>query len=349
MTCIHCRRKVEFDTMGQFWLIEELGAGGFGKVFRAYDPSLDREVAIKILHEKASTKDGYDRFRREAKLTAQINHPHVAPVFTDGKEGDQVYLVSALIHGRELKHYITNRGFPDINQALTYAITLLETLHEVHERYKTWHRDVKPSNIMISDRGVVYLLDFGIAASQDPELPQLTRPGLPMGTPFYMPPEQVKMTLGEVGPKSDQYSMAVVIYQMLTGRLPFESEEIIDVFTQILHDEPTPPSHYRPDLDRNLEKIVMKALSKSPARRYASCQQFADAIRDWLSGNQTTAVSDKTVHIVGRGGNSDTLKIVAAVVVVAFLGLLGFLIFGGKSSSSSLPPLQKGKAAYQPQ
>lgn len=354
LTCLHCQKKIPYRTMGQFWLLERLGAGGFGEVYRGYEPSLDREVAIKILHEKASDKEGYIRFEREARLTAKISHPNVAPVFTYGKQGDQVYLVSALIHGRELKQYITDGGFPDVAQAVGYAITLLETLHEVHERYETWHRDVKPSNIMIDERGNVFLLDFGIAASQDPELPQLTRPGLPMGTPFYMPPEQVRMKLDLVGPKSDQYSLAVVIYQMLTGRLPFESEAIIDIFDQILHEEPTPPSHYRPDLDRRLEKVVMRAMSKSLDRRYADCQQFAAALRNWLDGSAPTAVGDRTVRFEGERSSNNTLKILAIVAAVAVVGLLALIISrgtGGATSSlknlnNQLVPNDKG--AYQP-
>jgi serine/threonine-protein kinase len=325
---MHCRRQITFETMGDFWLLEQLGAGGFGKVYRAFEPRLEREVAIKVLHEKAATKDGYYRFDREARLTAQITHPNVAPVFTYGQERDQLYLVSALIKGKELKSFITNQGFADVSQAVEYGITLLETLHQVHQDYKTWHRDVKPSNIMISDTGVVYLLDFGIAASQDPDQPALTREGFPMGTPYYMPPEQVRMTK-EVGPRSDQYSLAVVIYQMITGRLPFEAEQIIDVFTQILNDEPTPPSKFRPEIDPALERIILRAMSKSPARRYPTCQDFANALRTWLHGTGSTVGPNRTIIVGGdsMGGTSPTLKIFIAVVAIALLALVGYLIF----------------------
>lgn len=347
LTCFHCRKNIQLSTIGNYWVLEELGAGGFGRVYRGYEPSLDREVAIKVLHSNiGSSADGVTRFKREAVLTARINHPHVAPVYSHGQMGEQLYLVSALITGKELKHYITNQGFPDIAQAVTYAITLLETLHDVHAGYNTWHRDVKPSNIMISDRGVIYLLDFGIAASMDPDLPKLTQSGSPLGTPYYMPPEQVRMEQSEdIGHWSDQYSMGVVLYQMLTGRMPFDSDNVPEIYRKILQTNPPSLSRLRPEINGELQAIVFKALEKNPSHRFSNCQEFAEALRTWIGRQQQ---GNLPLANPVSGGSNALWKILAIVITMAFVVLVGFLIFSpGRNSSGPTVPLNPNSDKYK--
>jgi eukaryotic-like serine/threonine-protein kinase len=344
VVCFHCRQEFKLPQIGDYYLIEQLGEGGFGIVYRGYEPALEREVAIKVLHPRdKQTEDDVLRFSKEAKLTARINHPHVAPIFAHGQQGERFFLVSALIKGKELKQYISKHGFPDIKQAVSYAITLLETLQDVHEKYQIWHRDVKPSNIMISEDGVIYLLDFGIASSQDPDVPKLTFSGYPLGTPQYMPPEQVQMkSPTDIGHWSDQYSMGVVLYQMLTGHTPFTSDNIPDVYRMIIQKQPPKPSLFRKDIDPALEEIILKALQKNPAKRYRNCREFATALRDWLSAADKPPMSDSFSFLpspirpsVRPSPTSGGMKILFGILIIALMGLGGYFLFKGQSGGTS--------------
>jgi serine/threonine-protein kinase len=294
VSCKACGKAFPLRVLGQYQILNEIGSGTFGAVFRGFDTKLKRFVAIKLLHGQWSgDAQVVARFRKEAQITAQINHPNIVPLHAFGENDRETYFVSALVSGKELKSLIPPTGFEDPRQAVQIAITVLEALDHVHRTHKVLHRDIKPANIMIDERGFVYLLDFGVAACRDPDMSFKTTPGGSMGTPAYMAPEQADARTELMGPASDQYSVGVVLYHMLTGRVPFEKPYPY-LLVQILEENPPRPLSFRPNLAPVLEKSVLRALAKSPERRFPTCMEFAAALREWLENSgSAAAVSGK--------------------------------------------------------
>jgi serine/threonine protein kinase len=229
--------------VGRFQVRQRLGAGAFGTVYRAYDPQLDREVAVKVPNSGVlADPRRVERFLREAKAAAQLRHPHIVPVFDAGRDGDTLYIASAFIHGRPLSETTEERG-TDFPRAAKLVRELAEALAYAHEQGIV-HRDVKPDNILVDDQDRVHLMDFGLAARQD-ETARLTNDGAVMGTPSYMAPEQAVGNTAEAGPAADQYAAGVVLYELLTGKVPFEGPVPV-VLHNVIHTPPEPPSKFRP-------------------------------------------------------------------------------------------------------
>jgi serine/threonine protein kinase len=259
---------------------ERLGSGVFGTVYRAYDPRLDREVALKILRPQAfASRQAVKRFQREARAMARLLHPHIVPVYDAGQYGEHLYIASGLIRGRTLALAIPDGGL-DPRRAVWLAIQLAEALSYAHKAGVV-HRDVKPSNIMIDDEDILYLTDFGLAARMQPTSGHMTKQGGLLGTPAYMAPEQARGEPEQVGPAADLYSAGVVLYEMLTGRAPFEGPAAAVVYNA-LHSPPLPPSCYRAGLDPNLDSLCLKALAKRAEDRFAGGEEMAAALHDWL-------------------------------------------------------------------
>jgi serine/threonine protein kinase len=285
-TCKPCGKAFQLQLLGHYQVLNELGAGAFGTVSRCFDCKLDRLAAVKVLQGKwTADAQIVSRFKNEARIMAKINHPHIVPLFDWGESGRDLYYVSALVDGTELRTKIPANGFEDPHRAVEIALTLLDALEYVHTTHQVWHRDIKPANIMMDERNFVYLLDFGIAACCQTDDALKTNPGTSLGTPAYMAPEQAGVTEEKVGPYSDQYSMGVVLYHMLTGHVPFEKPPPY-LLIQILEEKPPRLSTYRPDLDPDLEAVLFKALEKNPKERYPSCKAFADALREWSAANR---------------------------------------------------------------
>lgn len=257
----------------------KVGAGASGTVYRAYDPQLDREVALKLPNPGVMTDaNRAERFLREARIAARLWHQHIVPVFDAGKDGEQFYIATAFVDGQPLSESIPERG-TDFARAARLARELAEALAFAHER-QIVHRDVKPQNVMIDKRDRVLLMDFGLAALQREEEARLTRDGAVLGTPAYMAPEQAKGQSADVTPAADQYAVGVVLYELLTGEVPFKGP-IATVIHNVIRTEPEPPSARRPDVPADLEAICLKAMSKRPEHRYASCAALADELRRW--------------------------------------------------------------------
>jgi len=270
--------------IGRYQVCEKLGSGAFGTVYRAYDPQLDREVALKVLRPEALTsKQAVERFQREARTAAKMHHPHIVPVFDAGHHGGQFFIASALIPGCTLASTIPDDGM-EPRRAVQLTIQLVEALAYAHKQ-GVFHRDVKPANILLDDQDTLYLMDFGLAGWTEHNDVRLTKLGALVGTPSYMAPEQACGDLKQIGPATDLYSAGVVFYEMLTGRVPFEGPLAVVVY-QVINVLPPSPSQCRPGLDPQLEAICLKALAKKPEERFASGQEMAAALRLWLKDKE---------------------------------------------------------------
>jgi eukaryotic-like serine/threonine-protein kinase len=280
------KTMLNITNIGRFQIRSKLGAGAFGTVYRAYDPHLDREVALKV--PNPGTLDNpkrIERFLREAKSAANLRHPHIVPVFDAGREADRYFIASAFIAGKKLSDTIDDNGI-DLREAARLTRELAEALAYAHGEGIV-HRDVKPDNVMLDPEGRVHLMDFGLASRQDEES-RLTNDGAIMGTPSYMSPEQAGGQQGEAKPATDQYAVGVVLYELMTGRTPFEGPPAIVIHNQI-HVQPDSPAKIRSEIPRDLETICLKVLSKQPEDRYTDCQALADDLRRWLDGEPILA------------------------------------------------------------
>ncbi len=296
--------------IGRYRILARLGAGGMGTVYKAHDPQLNRTVAVKVPHfdgppDKVAAR--VQRFAREARAAAQVWHPHVCPIFDVGEHEGQPYVVMAFVEGESLAQRLARQGrYEDVAQAATLARQVLDGLGAVHG-HGIVHRDLKPGNIMLGADGHPVLMDFGLARPEDAE-ESLTSEGVVLGTPAYMAPEQASGQSDRVGPWTDVYSLGVVLYQVLTGRLPFDGPPLT-VLSRIVHEAPPPPSRLRPDLDPSLEAAVMKALAKEPRERYQAAREMADGLGGWLRSRglmATTAASPAGISPPAADGGTPT-------------------------------------------
>jgi serine/threonine-protein kinase len=259
----------------------ELGQGTFGVIYHAQDRMLNnREVAIKMLRaEVAESADARQRLEREARAMVAIVHPSILPVLDYGLCQGRYYIVFPLVKGRTLKEEIPASGLADCRRAANLVIQIARALHYLWSRHRILHRDVKPANILLAegDKDALFLMDFGLAACQDQAGRTLDK-GL-LGTPAYMAPEQAAGKLGHVGHSADVYSAGVVLFELLTGTVPFTAPYPA-VLDDIRARQAPPPSTLRPSLDPALDAIVARALAKSPRDRYSTGQELAEALEN---------------------------------------------------------------------
>jgi hypothetical protein len=274
------------QSIGRFQVRAELGSGAFGMVYRAYDPQLDREVALKVPRAGTlSTPQRVSRFLREGRTAARLFHPHIVPVYDAGQDGGHFYIASAFIEGRTLADALGDGPF-DFRRAAEVVHDLARALAYAHGE-RVVHRDVKPANVMLDGAGRPHLMDFGLARRQEGD-EKLTQDGAVMGTPAYMAPELAAGEGTEAGPACDQYSLGVLLYELLAGAAPFAGPVDL-VLYHAAHTEPRPPRALRPEVPSDLQTICLKAMAKRPADRYADCRALADDVRRWQEGEPIRA------------------------------------------------------------
>ena len=254
---------------GRYRIVRKLGSGGMANVYLAEDEDLGRRVAIKILNDRYANDDLFiERFRREAKSAAALSHPNIVSVYDRGEAEGTYYIAMEVIEGRSLKELIMTRGPLPIPQALAYTHEILEALRFAH-RHGIIHRDIKPHNILIGER--LKVTDFGIARAG---ASQMTEAGSIMGTAQYLSPEQARGA--PVTASSDLYSVGIVLYEMLTGKVPFTGDSAIEIAMKHLNDPPKPPSKTRPEIPEELDAVVLRALAKNPEDRYQTAEEFSE-------------------------------------------------------------------------
>jgi eukaryotic-like serine/threonine-protein kinase len=264
--------------LGRYEIVGELGKGAMGVVYCARDPMLDRTVAIKTInmelaHEEMAEYEA--RFYTEAKAAGGLNHPNIVTIYDIGKSEKIAYMAMELLQGKELKTMIApGRPLP-VTYAVDIAAQIAEGLGYAHE-HGIVHRDIKPANIMIVRGGLVKITDFGIARMRTTSVQ--TQVGIVLGSPRYMSPEQVAGKRSE--PRSDTFSLGVILYEMVTGKAPFNGEDVTSVMFQILNFIPPPPSSINSEVPSMLDFVVAKALAKAPADRYGSARELASDLRD---------------------------------------------------------------------
>ncbi|HET6744239.1 MAG TPA: protein kinase, partial [Candidatus Limnocylindria bacterium] len=262
---------------GRYRLIAPLGEGGMATIWRALDEQLDREVAVKLLREQYGSDPGFaNRFRHEARAAGSLSHPNIVPVYDYGTDTDGAqFIVMQLVEGDDLATILRERGNLDTDEAVRIALGVAAALEAAHRRGLV-HRDVKPGNILLTDDGDVKVTDFGIARAVAET--SMTVTGTTLGSVHYFSPEQARGD--EVTGASDVYALGIVLYEMLTGRRPFEGDSAAGVALKRLSEDPPPPSTYRP-VPSGLSAIVMRALQREPRDRFPDAGSFAEALRVW--------------------------------------------------------------------
>jgi hypothetical protein len=278
------------EQFGRYRLLRQLGKGGMGAVYLAHDTQLDRRVALKVPHFGGEGGLVLERFQREARAAAAIEHPNICPIFDIGQVNGVHYLTMAYLDGQPLVQVIQSGGPLPPPRATALVRDLARALHEAH-RHGVIHRDLKPSNVMIQPSGVPVIMDFGLARRLDHGDEKVTRTGCLLGTPAYMPPEQVSGDVDAMGPGCDIYSLGVILYELLTGRRPFQGP-VASILGQILSQPPAPPSTIRPGLDPRLERACLRALAKKPEDRFRSMAEMAEVLDACLGGDAGTSPAE---------------------------------------------------------
>ncbi len=260
-------------TLGKYRIVEKIGRGGMGVVYLGVDETLDRKVAIKAISPELVEDDLVRRFRAEAVTLARVNHPNIATVYELFQDDDQLLMVMELVSGQTFEQLIDRTGPMAVERAASLAAQILDALGHAH-RAGIVHRDLKPANLMLTDAGVVKVMDFGIARVSGTE--RMTSDGLMVGTPAYMAPEQVRGE--EVDGRTDLYAVGVVFYRLLTGKLPFKAETAVAMIHSQLNEPPRPARTVRTELPDWLDAVLMRSLAKLPADRYQSAEEFRRAL-----------------------------------------------------------------------
>src|SRR6187401_1651133 len=294
---------------GRYRIVRKLGSGGMANVYLAEDQELGRRVAIKILNDRhAGDEQFVERFRREAKNAASLSHQNIVSIYDRGEAEGTYYIAMEYLSGKSLKELILSRGPAPVSVAIDYARQILAALRFAH-RNGIVHRDIKPHNVLVDPEGHVKVTDFGIARAG---ASQMTEEGSIIGTAQYLSPEQARGA--PVDQTSDLYSTGIVLYELLTGSVPFTGETPVEIAMKHLSQAPVPPSAHRPEVPRDLDYVVLRALAKDPADRYHSAEEMdsdLERIGRGIGVSAETAEAATTV-LAGTDEAATTIRPAAA-------------------------------------
>ena len=323
--------------LGGYELLEVLGKGGMGVVYKARQPRLNRFVAIKMLLSGGqASEEEVRRFHVEAEAAAKLDHPHIVPIYEVGEEHGQHFFSMAYVEGPSLAKQLRDEPFP-VRAAVEMVSTIATAVHYAHSQ-GIIHRDLKPANILLGLDGRPRITDFGLAKTLE-NAADLTTTGQILGTPSYMAPEQALGKVSDISPRSDVYALGAILYEALVGRPPFRDASVWETLQQVIHTEPVSPRVFSPGVPRDLETIVLKALQKQPAARFASAQDFADDLGRFLRDEPILA---RPVSRAEKAWRWIRKNRTVATLTAAML-LLVVVIAGGSALSSYLLNQQEGK------
>jgi tetratricopeptide (TPR) repeat protein len=314
--------RVDREKIGPYKILGEIGRGGMGIVYKAFDPSLKRAVALKVLigGEDAS-ETAIARFQREAEAAARLgHHPCIVPVYDMGTEGNLHYFAMAFVDGRPLTQLIGS-GEVTPQRAMALAEQIARALHFAHQN-GVLHRDVKPDNILVDATGQPNITDFGLAKDVQSGS-KITVSGTAMGTPQYMPPEQADGAVEKMDARSDVYGVGATLYEMLSGHPPFEGGTYHNLLFKVLNSDVVPPRRHNPSVPRDAQTVVLKALEKEPGRRYQSAEEMADDIHRFLEGEAIQARPASIMYRVSKRVRRNPALYILGTLATAALLLSG--------------------------
>ncbi|QBD79604.1 serine/threonine protein kinase [Ktedonosporobacter rubrisoli] len=347
--------ELEQHSLGPYFIERHLARGGMSDIYLAKDTRTLQPVVIKLVH--SSNREHCERFRREIATSQALKHEHILPALDHGEFEAWVYMVTPYIAAGTLKQRL-QEGALDLEEAGNLLDQLASALHYAHGQ-GILHRDIKPSNILLQDGTHAYLTDFGLVKKVGDET-DLTLSGYLIGTPEYMAPELADES---VTVRSDVYALGIVLYQMLTGHVPFTGSTPIGIYLKHIRERPTPPSHLRTDLPRSIERVVLQALEKDPQRRFQSAQEFAEAYQQALKLAQghtltldrlmLTRLLSQENELLGAGRRKPRkvsprqalLASLGAAVFVVFPTLLGSALYSWQAPAASKAALAPSAAA----
>ena len=315
---------------GRYEVVDEIGQGSMGVVYRAYDPQINRHIALKLLRQdRVTSEELVQRFLKEARAMGGLSHPNIATVYDTGRDHGTIFIAMEILRGKSLKDLMREKTL-NLNEIVHIGVQVAEALDFAH-RKGIVHRDIKPSNIIIDPSGNAKITDFGIAHIEDPSLTQQTIPGEILGTPLFMSPEQVMSN--PVDGRSDLYSLGVILYEMTTGTTPFKGENLAAIFQAILQETPRAPELDGSPVSRNLSNLIMKSLSKDPDKRFQTGLEMAQPLKGCLQRRQSDTL--RGVRRPEKRKRPFHMVLAAIILIVAAAGLVYFMT--GKSS----PPENK--------
>ncbi|HVR86745.1 MAG TPA: serine/threonine-protein kinase [Planctomycetota bacterium] len=327
--------------LGSYVLVKQIGKGGMGAVWKAWDKKLTRWVAIKFL--LVSEEEDIARFQREAKLAARLRHPNIAPIYEVGEApatqaGDQTrhYLAMEYIDGQTMSA-ATNLPIPEILDLFMKVAQGIEAAHKAG----VVHRDLKPANVMLTSDKWPYVMDFGLAKAIQAES-SLSVSGAVMGTPAYMPPEQAQGQLDKIDGQSDVYSLGATIYAVLCKKQPFTGQTPMEILMKVCKDEPPSLKSHNPDIPDEVEKIVLKAMAKDKSDRYATAQALADDIKRYLSNQEIEAKGPSSLKLAAKKVKRNIWPLIVGAIVLVAGGVIAALAMRPPVKaqvSDSRPPL----------
>ncbi len=308
----HLRADPELPALGRYLLLDEIGRGAAGRVYRAIHRELGKAVAIKVLEERPGLPRGLiERFRREAVTVARLQHPNIVAVHDVGEEEGRHFIAMEFVEGGTLKDWLARR--PTTADRLLMLEKIARAVHYAHE-HQVLHRDLKPENVLVRANGEPVLVDFGLARALDQAT--LTHEGTAIGTPAYMAPEQVRGERDTIDARADVYALGAILYEMFTGTIPFSGRSVADVYDRILRSEAPAPSVVRPGTPREVDVICGRCLEKNPSDRYASAQALADDLRRLAMGDPIVATRLAFVRRAWRTARRHALLVAACAALL---------------------------------